>query len=183
MSTAKPGAHICLKCADMFTRDRCDCERNLQQDEGSCSKKSCRCTSYKFPRTSKSGVLEKTTCHHCSILRSLMSKRPWQVSPFWAAAQSTNSTVFDFQIQCSPHVLLMNSQLLFADSLTSTLLLQWSSSGVPEEHRSPRAYFSTCLLDTVPALGSIPHRSPRACPATLSLDTVEDVMVGEEDAG
>ena len=35
-------------------------------------------------------------------------------------------------------------------------------------------YLSTCLLDTVPALGSIP---PRACPATLSLDTVKDVMV------
>ena len=57
----------------------------------------------------------------------------------------------------------MSSQLLFADSLTSTLL-EWlglvnnSSSGIPEDHRSPRAY-----------------------PTTLSLDTVEDVMVGEVD--
>ena len=79
--TALPGAHICLKCAYVFTHRRLqwiviDCERNLQQDKGYCTKKS-RCTSFKSPRTFKSGVhlfasLEKTTCHHCSIVRSLM---------------------------------------------------------------------------------------------------------------
>ena len=37
-------------------------------------------------------------------------------------------------------------------------LVNNSSSGVPEDHKSPRAYL-----------------------ATLLLDTVEDVMVGEED--
>ena len=56
-----------------------------------------------------------------------------------------------------------------------------SSSGIPEEHRSLRAYFSTCLLDTVAGWESIPHRSRRAYLATLSLGTVEDVMVGEVD--
>ena len=47
------------------------------------------------PRTFKSGVhlfaaLEKTTCRHCSILRSMMSKRPLQVSPFLNGCCSVN---------------------------------------------------------------------------------------------
>ena len=43
-------------------------------------------------------TLEKTTCPHCSILWSLMSKRPKQVSLFFVAAHSSSSKVFDFQM-------------------------------------------------------------------------------------
>ena len=60
-------------------------------------------------------------------------------------------------------------------------LVNSCSSGIPEEHRSPRSCLSTCLLDTAAGQESIPHRSLRSCLATLSLDTVEDVMVGEVD--
>ena len=91
--TAPPGAHICWKCAYVFrppvgySGSLSTLNETCNKDKGYCTKKNCQCTSYKSSRTMESGVhlfasLEKTTCRHCSILRSLMSKRPLQVSPF-----------------------------------------------------------------------------------------------------
>ena len=48
-------------------------------------------------------------------------------------------------------------------------------------NKSHRSFLSTCSLDTVTGLESIPHKSPHACLTTLSLDTIENVMVGEVD--
>ena len=89
-----------------------------------------------------------------------MSKRPLHVSPFCsvhnprgtfrlsnfvfpglsdALRLSDHENLFTVLIYQHPphlifksfHVFVMNSQLLFADSLTSTLLLKKSSTGVP----------------------------------------------------
>ena len=50
-------------------------------------------------------TLEKITCRQCSILSSLMSKRPSQVSLFFFAAHLTSSEVLsDFQIWFSPEL-------------------------------------------------------------------------------
>ena len=48
-------------------------------------------------------TLEKTTCHQCSILRSLMSLGPIRVSPYWFVDHYTSAEVrSDFQIWFSP---------------------------------------------------------------------------------
>ena len=90
--TAPPDAHICLKCAYVLTPS--------VGSSGSLSTVNVTCNNTKdtvqkhvgahltSPRTIKSGVhlfasLEKTTCRHCSSLRSLMNKRPSQISPFF----------------------------------------------------------------------------------------------------
>ena len=102
--TAPPGVHMCLKCAYVFTPpvgysgSKSTVNETCNKDKRYCTKTYCRCTSYMSPRTLKSGVhlfaaLEKTTRRHCSILRSLMSKQPLQVSPFFVAAHLTSSEV------------------------------------------------------------------------------------------
>ena len=137
--TFPPGAHTCLKCAYVFTHpvgysgSLSTANETCNKDKRYCTKKYCRCTSYKSSRTFKSGVhlfasLEKTTCRHRPILRSLMSKRPLQVSPFlhgccsvdelrgtfWlsnlvfcglsdALGQSDNENLFTILISISPH--------------------------------------------------------------------------------
>ena len=55
-----------------------DFKRNLQQDKGHCTKNKIVGAHLTSPRTLNSGAhlfasLEKTTCRHCSILKSLMS--------------------------------------------------------------------------------------------------------------
>ena len=92
--TAPLGAHTCLECECVFTHpvgykwSLSTANETCNKDKGYCTKIYCRCTSYKSSRTSRFGVhlfasLEKTTCRHWSILRSLMSKRPLQVSRSW----------------------------------------------------------------------------------------------------
>ena len=77
--TAPPGAHMCLKCAYVFTppvgySGSSSTVNETYNKTKDTVKKYCRCTSCKSPRTFLSFVhlfasLEKTTCHHCSILR------------------------------------------------------------------------------------------------------------------
>ena len=56
-----------------------------------------------LPTFHQISTLEKTTCRQCSILSSLMSWRPSQVSLFLFAAHSTSSEVrSDIQIWFSP---------------------------------------------------------------------------------
>ena len=138
------------------------------KDKGSCTKKNCRCTSYKSPRTLKSGVhlfaaLEKTTCRHPlwgvwlllspraqryfltfrfglpRVVRCTWTKWQWKLvhSPYqhppapclrnyWdRKGVQQHSTYRQDQMNLSLTglpVLVMNSQILFADSLTLTLL-------------------------------------------------------------
>ena len=145
-----------------------DCKRNLQQRRRILHKKNCRCTSYKSPRTLKSGVhlfaaLEKTTCRHPlwgvwlllspraqryfltfrfglpRVVRCTWTKWQWKLvhSPYqhppapclrnyWdRKGVQQHSTYRQDQMNLSLTglpVLVMNSQILFADSLTLTLL-------------------------------------------------------------
>ena len=55
-----------------------------------------RISPFLLPALHQISTLERTIFRQYSILRRLMSKRPLQVSPFLAAAQSTKSEVFDF---------------------------------------------------------------------------------------
>ena len=58
---------------------------------------------YLFSTFHQISALEKTTCRHCSILRSLMIQPALRVSPYLFAAHLTSSEVlFDLQILCSP---------------------------------------------------------------------------------
>ena len=68
----------------------------------------CSLTSLPFllPALHPISTLEKTTFHQYSILSSLMSKLPSQVSPFLVAAQSTSSEVFGFHVWFSPDFLM-----------------------------------------------------------------------------
>ena len=60
---------------------------------------------YLFSTFHMMSTFEKTTCRHCSILRSLMSWPALRVSPYLFAAHWTSSEVrSDFQIWVSPEV-------------------------------------------------------------------------------
>ena len=85
-----------------------------------------------------------------SILSSLMSKRPLEVSPFLTAAHSTSSEEFDFQICYSP-VFLMQSRQARQDSFrciarpnsSSASILLWTLSSPASFLRSFRHHFKT----------------------------------------
>ena len=49
-----------------------------------------------LPSLHQISTLEKNIFRQHSVLSSLMSRRPWQVSPFWDAAKPTSSEVIDF---------------------------------------------------------------------------------------
>ena len=109
-----------------------------------------------------------------------------------ALGLSDNENLFTVLISIPPHqiftslpVLVMNSQLLFADSLTSTLL-DWLGQSTTPLLRFQKITGLWVLTFQHVDLAQLPnrgpsHRSLRAYLATLSLDTVEDVMVGEVD--
>ena len=65
-----------------------------------------------LPTFHQISTLEKTTFRQCSILSSLMSWRPSQVSPFLVAAHSTSPEVrSDFQIWFSPGFPMQSRQV------------------------------------------------------------------------
>ena len=94
--------------------------------------------------------LSYTTCRQCSILRSLMSWRPSQVSPFLVAAHLTSSEVrSDFQIWFSPGFPMQSRQArsdpsrgIVIPNSSSALILLWLFL-----HLHLLVFFSTSLQD------------------------------------
>ena len=95
-------------------------------------------------------TLEKTTFRQCSILSSLMSWRPSQVSLFLVAARSACSEVLsDFQIWFSPGFPMQSkkarpdpSRCIARPNSSSALILLWLSV-----HLQLLGFFSTSVQD------------------------------------
>ena len=108
-----------------------------------------RVSPFSLPTFHQISTREKTTFRQCSILRSLMSKRPSQVSPFLAAAQSTSSEVSDFQIWFSPGFPMQSrqarsdpSRCIVRPNSSSALIMLWLFL-----HLYLHVFFSTSLQD------------------------------------
>ena len=149
--TVPPGAHVCLKSANVFTPavvysgSVSTANETCNEDKGNCTKK-CRCTSYKCTRTFYSGVkfasLEKTTCHHCSIL--------------WSDEQAS-ITGLPVLGRCSVHQL--RCTFLLSDLVFSGLSY---ALGI-----SDNGNFVT-VLNSIPPAPNL-HRSHRACHELIQL--------------
>ena len=104
-----------------------------------------RVTPSLLPALHQISTLEKTIFRQLSTLSGLMSKRPSQVSPFWAAAQSTSMSDF------SPNFLMEWRQArqeffryIARLNSSSTSILLWSFL-----HLNLVAFFSTSLQNTL----------------------------------
>ena len=83
---------------DRDLRERFDCVAVSESISSSMTNLSSTGCPYLFPTFHQISTLEKTSCRQCSILSSLVSKRPSQVSLFLVAAHSSSSEILDFQI-------------------------------------------------------------------------------------
>ena len=107
--TALPGAHICLKkriCVHIpvgYSGSLSTVNETCNKTKDTVQTKLSVHIFQVHPHIKFGCTLVRLTCHHCSIVRSLMSEPTSRVSPYLFAAHLTSSEVVsDFQIWCSP---------------------------------------------------------------------------------